>query len=102
MSMQNPPAAQPSAPLSAPTLHELDIPPADNHPGLGLFWPEEAQQAADSGHRDAQHWLERNKGHLWTQLVDGRARLESPMQRAAYELGFVMRLEQRLREGKQR
>lgn len=79
------------------SLIPLDLPPADGHPGLGLYFPEDAQTAADAGHQDAERWLKRKKpGHLWTQLVHGRAQQSSPIQQAAYELGFLMRLQQRL------
>lgn len=79
------------------SLHPLDIPSADSHPGIGLYFPEDAQIAADAGHQDAERWLKRKKpGHLWTQLVHGRAQQNSPIQQAAYELGFLMRLQQRL------
>lgn len=95
MSTQGNPRAQ--LPSSALEFHPLDIPPADKHRGIGLYWPEDAQPAADAGHRDAQRWLQRrNPGHLWTQLVDGRGQLRSPTQQAAYELAFLTRLEQHL------
>ncbi len=80
------------------SIHPLDIYLADGQPGWLLFWPEDAQQAANHGVACAEKWLMKAKPKpLWTCWQKGRALHSQPFQLQAYDLGFMTRLQQRLR-----
>lgn len=74
-----------------------DIPPFADQPGLPLIWPKDAQPALDCGIRRAEEWLA-GKGpiYLWTSLVRGRMIQSSTVDKTAYEVGFLTRLQQHL------
>ncbi|MHC4006326.1 LasR-specific antiactivator QslA, partial [Pseudomonas aeruginosa] len=75
----------------------VEIPPADRQPGLSLLWPVPAQPAIDKGVRQAENWLaDQIEGQLWTAFAFGRDSLPTPMQKTAFEVAFLTRLQQRL------
>lgn len=62
-----------------------------------LLWPVPAQPAIDKGVRQAENWLaDQIEGQLWTAFAFGRDSLPTPMQKTAFEVAFLTRLQQRL------
>ncbi len=97
MNTQDPTPA-PNTPKSDETLHFLDIYMADGQPGWLLFWPVDAQQAANHGVAVAEKWLSKaNPKPLWACWHKGRVLHNQSFQLQAYDLGFMTRLQQRLR-----
>jgi len=74
-----------------------DVPPLDDQLGLPLVWPKDAQPALDCGIRRAEEWLN-GQGHtyLWTSYVRGRLIHSTAVDKTAYEVGFLSRLQQYL------
>ncbi|MFV3372441.1 LasR-specific antiactivator QslA [Pseudomonas sp. NY15435] len=75
-----------------------DVPPIDDQLGLPLIWPKDAQPALDDGIRWVEQWLN-GQGHayLWTSYIRGRITHSTPVDKTAYEVGFLTRLQQHLR-----
>lgn len=77
--------------------HVSVIPPADGQPGLELGWPVDCQPAIDAALQRAECWLEQNsQANLWTAMLIGRRQQELARCKTAYEIAFLLRLQQRL------
>lgn len=74
-----------------------DLPLFDDPLGLPLVWPQDARPALDCGIRRAEEWLN-GQGHayLWTSYVRGRIVHSTAVDKTAYEVGFLSRLQQYL------
>lgn len=72
-----------------------DSPPTGNPVSPALAGS--AQPAIDKGVRQAENWLaDQIEGQLWTAFAFGRDSLPTPMQKTAFEVAFLTRLQQRL------
>ena len=73
------------------------LPPADGVPGCSMAWPEDCQAATDKGTAFAEQWLnDSGSGWLWSPLFIGLELQTTEFQRVAFEVGFLVRIHQRL------
>ena len=74
-----------------------DVPPFGDQPGLPLIWPRDMQPAIDEGIRYVTEWLDdASYGYLWTSFLRGRMAQPSAMEKTAFEIAFLTRLQQHL------
>lgn len=77
--------------------YRVTIPPAGDHPGFELMWQENCQPSIDYAVSCADRWLASDRSSfLWMTLILGREKQDSSTQQMAFEVGFLMRLQQRL------
>lgn len=77
--------------------YRVTIPPAGDHPGLELMWQENCQPSIDYAVACADRWLASDRStYLWMTLILGREKQDNSTQQMAFEVGFLMRLQQRL------
>ncbi|WP_271408024.1 LasR-specific antiactivator QslA [Pseudomonas sp. Q1-7] len=73
------------------------LPPHDGHPGMEIIWAADCRQAFNQGVGLAQTWLDNARnGWLWAIMIAERDLLPCAMERRAFEVGFLSRIQQRL------
>lgn len=73
------------------------LPPQDGHPGVEIIWASDCRDAFNQGAKLAQSWLDNARtGWLWAVMIAERDLLPCPIERRAFEVGFLSRLHQRI------
>lgn len=76
----------------------VHIPPADGYPGIVMPCPDDCQAATDMAVQHIERWLDDEQApDLSLALFIGRTLQSRESQRAAYEVAFLWRLQQRLK-----
>lgn len=79
------------------------LPPNDGHPGVEIAWAADCREAFNQGVRLAQTWLDNARsGWLWAVMIAERDLLPCPIERRAFEVGFLSRIHQRISTTNQR